>query len=51
MHKFSTRDLTLAALIAAVYAVLTVTLPIPQYSGIQVRLAEALTVQIGRAHV
>ena len=33
MHKFSTRDLTLAALIAAVYAVLTVTLPIPQYSG------------------
>ena len=44
MHKFSTRDLTLAALIAAVYAVLTVTLPIPQYSGIQVRLAEALTV-------
>ena len=44
MRKFSTRDLTLAALIAAVYAVLTVTLPIPQYSGIQVRLAEALTV-------
>ena len=44
MHKFSTRDLTLAALIAAVYAVLTVTRPIPQYSGIQVRLAEALTV-------
>ena len=44
MHKFSTRYLTLAALIAAVYAVLTVTLPIPQYSGIQVRLAEALTV-------
>lgn len=44
MRKFSTRDVTLAALIAAVYAVLTVTLPIPQYSGIQVRLAEALTV-------
>ena len=44
MHKFSTRDLTLAALIAAVYAVLTVALPIPAYSGIQVRLSEALTV-------
>ena len=44
MQKFSTRDLTLAALIAAVYAVLTVALPIPQYSGIQVRLSEALTV-------
>ena len=44
MHKFSTRDLTLAALIAAVYAVLTVTLPIPQYAGIQCRLSEALTV-------
>ena len=44
MHKFSTRDLTLAALIAAVYAVLTVALPVPAYSGIQVRLSEALTV-------
>ena len=44
MHKFSTRDLTLAALIAAVYAVLTVTLPVPQYAGVQCRLSEALTV-------
>ena len=44
MRKFSTRDLTLAALIAAVYAVLTVTLPVPQYAGVQCRLSEALTV-------
>lgn len=44
MHKFSTRDLTLAAIIAAVYAVLTVTLPVPQYVGIQCRLSEALTI-------
>ena len=44
MRKFSTRDLTLAAILAAVYAVLTVTLPIPQYLGIQCRLSEALTV-------
>ncbi len=44
MHKFTTRELAFAAVIAAVYAVLTVTLPIPQYSGIQVRLAEAMTV-------
>ena len=44
MRRFSTRELTLAALIAALYAVLTVALPIPQYSGVQVRLAEAMTV-------
>ena len=44
MRKLSTRDLTLAALIAAVYAVLTVALPVPQYAGIQCRLSEALTV-------
>lgn len=44
MSKLSVRDLTLAAVLAAVYAVLTVTLPIPQYSGVQVRLAEAMTV-------
>ncbi len=44
MRRFSTRDVTLAALIAAVYAVLTVALPIPQYAGIQCRLSEALTV-------
>ncbi len=44
MRKFSVRDLTLAAAIAAVYAVLTLALPIPQYGGVQLRVAEALTV-------
>ena len=44
MRKFTIRDLTLAAVLAAVYAVLTVSLPIPQYGSIQVRLAEAMTV-------
>ena len=42
--KFSLRDLTFAAILAAVYAVLTVTLPIPQYLGTQCRLSEAFTV-------
>lgn len=44
MRKFTIRDLTLAALIAAVYAVLTFALPLPQYSGVQLRVAEAMTV-------
>lgn len=44
MRKFSTRDIVLAAMIAALYAVLTLTLPIPQYGGIQLRVAEAFTV-------
>ncbi len=44
MHKFSVRDLTLAAVIAALYATLTLILPIPQYGGIQLRVAEAFTV-------
>jgi len=44
MHRSTLRDLTAAALIAAVYAVLTVALPIPQYSGVQLRVAEAMTV-------
>ena len=44
MSKFSVRDLTLAAMLAAVYAVLTMALPIPQYAGVQIRFAEALTV-------
>lgn len=44
MRKFSSRELTLAAVIAAVYAVLTLSLPIPQYGAIQIRFAEALTV-------
>lgn len=44
MRKFSVRDLTLAAVIAAIYAALTLFLPIPQYGGVQLRVAEALTV-------
>ena len=44
MSKFTTRDVTFAAILAALYAVLTVTLPIPQYAGVQARLSEALTV-------
>ena len=44
MSKLSVRDLTLAAVLAAVYAVLTVTLPIPQFGPVQLRVAEALTV-------
>ena len=44
MHKQTTRQLTFAALLAAVYALLTVSLPIPQFGGVQIRFAEALTV-------
>ena len=44
MRKFTIRNLTLAALIAAVYAVLTFALPLPPYSGVQLRVAEAMTV-------
>ena len=44
MRKFTVRDLTLAALIAAVYAALTLGLPLPPYAGIQLRVAEAMTV-------
>lgn len=42
--RFSTRRLALAGLLAAVYAVATLILPIPQYLGVQFRVAEALTV-------
>ena len=44
MRKLSTKDLTLAAMVAAVYTVLTVFLPIPQYGEVQFRIAEAMTV-------
>ena len=44
MRKMPVRQLTFAAILAAVYAVLTVTLPIPQYGAVQFRLAEALCV-------
>lgn len=42
--KFTTRQLATAGIIAAIYAVLTLTLPIPQYLGVQFRVAEAMTV-------
>ena len=42
MRRFTTRDLTLAALIAAVYAALTMLLP--AYGEIQLRVSEAMTV-------
>ena len=44
MRNSKVQKLAMAAVIAAVYAVLTVTLPIPQFGTIQCRLAEALTV-------
>ena len=42
--RFSTRRLALAGLIAALYATATLLLPIPQYLGVQFRVAEAMTV-------
>ena len=42
MRKFTVRDMAFAAVIAAVYAALTVLLPVPQYGAVQVRIAEAL---------
>ncbi|MEG1858521.1 MAG: QueT transporter family protein [Pseudoflavonifractor sp.] len=44
MGKFSVRDLTLAAMVAALYAALTLALPGPSFGFTQLRLAEALTV-------
>lgn len=44
MPKNSVRNMTMAAMLGAIYAVLTMVLPIPQYAGVQIRLAEALTV-------
>ena len=44
MSKMSLRSLTLAAVLAAVYAVMTVALPIPQYGAVQMRVSEAMTV-------
>jgi len=44
MSNLSTRQLTAAAVIAALYAALTLWLPIPQYGAIQLRVAEAMTV-------
>lgn len=44
MKRMTLQELTFAAVLAALYAVLTLSLPIPQYGQIQVRVAEALTV-------
>jgi uncharacterized membrane protein len=42
--RFTIRQLTTAAIIAAVYTALTTLLPIPQYGAVQLRVAEAMTV-------
>jgi uncharacterized membrane protein len=42
--RFNTRQLATAGIIAAIYAALTLFLPIPQYGGVQLRVAEAMTV-------
>ncbi|MCI8478144.1 MAG: QueT transporter family protein [Oscillospiraceae bacterium] len=44
MHKLTTRDLTLAAVVAAAYAALTLALPGPSYGYAQLRVSEALCV-------
>ena len=44
MKPTSVRTLTLSAVLAALYAALTLFLPISQYGPIQIRFAEALTV-------
>ena len=41
--KFTERSLALSGIIAAIYAGLTLFLPIPQYGGVQLRVAEAMT--------
>jgi len=42
--RFTVRQLTTAAIIAGIYAAFTLLLPIPQYGGVQLRVAEAMTV-------
>ena len=44
MKRMTVREVSLAAVIAAVYAGLTLFLPLPPYMGIQLRVAESLTV-------
>lgn len=44
MRNSTTKDLTLAAVVAALYAALTLALPGPSYGYVQLRVAEALTV-------
>ena len=42
--RFNTRRLAFAGLIAAIYAAATLILPVPQYGGVQFRVAESMTV-------
>ena len=42
--RFTTRQLATAGIIAGIYTALTLLLPIPQYQGVQLRVAEAMTV-------
>ena len=44
MRKFTVRDLTLAAMVAAAYAALTMAVPALSYGNFQLRISEALTV-------
>ena len=41
--RFTTRQMATAGIIAAIYAGLTLLLPIPQYGAVQLRVAEAMT--------
>ena len=41
--KFTVQRMAVSAAIAAVYAGLTLLLPVPQYGGVQLRVAEAMT--------
>jgi len=41
--RFSPRQLALAGIVAGIYTALTYFLPIPQYGGVQLRAAEAMT--------
>jgi len=41
--RFTTRQMATAGIIAGIYAGLTLVLPIPQYHGVQLRVAEAMT--------
>lgn len=42
--RFTVRQLSTAGVIAALYAAMTLFLPIPSYGGVQLRVAEAMTV-------
>ena len=42
--RFTPRQMATAGIIAAIYAALTLLLPLPQYGPVQFRLAEAMTV-------